>query len=191
MGGFLPSPELVRELLSYDRDTGRLYWRPRPVSMFSDGGHSAAHTCAKWNSRWAGKEAFTADSHGYRTGAIAGRNIRAHRVIWAIVHGRWPDRLDHVDGDRGHNRLENLREVSQSDNLRNACRRSDNSSGITGVYWSKEREKWAAFIKAERVISLGRYETFAEAVAARRAAEKVLRYHPNHGRDPGKATSGP
>lgn len=177
------SPELCRRLLSYDPGTGRLFWLPRPESMFTEGGHSAAHTCAKWNARLAGQEAFTANSYGYKVGAILGRRYQAHRVAWAILHGVWPSRaIDHIDGDRANNRADNLRDVSHSDNLRNASRRKDNSSGFPGISWSLQRSKWVAYIQADRQISLGRYDTLAEAVAARKAAEKVLGYHPNHGR---------
>lgn len=179
----LPPPERLRQLLKFDPETGRLSWRQRQVGDFSDGKHTAAHTCAKWNSKFAGKPAFTALSRGYHVGAVDGKNCLAHRVAWAIHYGSWPsDSIDHINGVRSDNRLINLRDVSHSENLRNTRRRSDNTSGTTGVYWSKEKQRWAAYIKAEKIIPLGRYETYAEAVAARKAAEKVLGYHSNHGR---------
>nr|WP_175479900.1 HNH endonuclease signature motif containing protein [Paracoccus homiensis] len=109
--------------------------------------------------------------------------MQAHRVAWAVIHGRWPNgEIDHINGDRSDNRLANLREVTKRENHRNMAIRSDNTSGVTGVYWAREKGKWAAYIKADKMVALGRYDTFAEAVAARRAAEKVLGYHPNHGR---------
>lgn len=43
-----------------------------------------------------------------------------HRVIWALCNGRWPkDVIDHIDGNRFNNRIENLRECTQSVNRRN------------------------------------------------------------------------
>lgn len=179
----LPTPEQLRQLLRYDHDTGKLFWRERTPDMFNGGGHSAAHICARWNSKFGGKEAFTAESRGYKIGAVWGTNIPAHRAAWAIYYGEWPSKwLDHIDGNPGNNRIDNLRDVTHSENMRNMSRRDSNTSGVTGVYWCSEREKWGAFIKADKAIGLGRFETFAEAVAARKAAEKVLGYHPNHGR---------
>lgn len=179
----IPTPERVRQLLRYDPVTGKLFWRPRPLSAFTDGGHTAAHTCAKWNARWADKEAFTARNRGYFVGAVDGVNLPAHRVAWAIYRGSWPSQfIDHINGNPSDNRIENLRDVSHSDNHRNSSRRSDNTSGVTGVYWATSKQKWAAYIRADKTLALGRFDTFAEAVAARKAAEKVLGYHANHGR---------
>lgn len=44
-------------------------------------------------------------------------NIAVHRAVWAVCKGRWPvSTIDHIDGDRSNNRIENLRECSQSVN---------------------------------------------------------------------------
>ena len=178
-----PTPEHLRQLLRYEPETGKLFWRERTPDMFQDGKHSAAHICARWNSKFGGKEAFTASSRGYRVGAIWGQNILAHRAAWAIYYGAWPSKwLDHINGNPSDNRIENLRDVEHAENMRNTRRRGDNTSGVTGVYWLEEKNKWGAFIKSHKIIALGRYETFGEAVAARKAAEKVLGYHQNHGR---------
>lgn len=179
----LPTPDELRQLLRYEPETGKLFWRARTPEMFADGGHTAAHVCARWNSKFSGKEAFTACSRGYPVGAIWGTNIQAHRAAWAIYHGEWPThRIDHIDGNPGNNRIENLRDVTQAENMRNISRRSDNTSGATGVYWRKQRMKWGAYIKADKIIPLGSFKTFDEAVAARKEAEKALGYHSNHGR---------
>lgn len=45
--------------------------------------------------------------------------IGYHRVVWLLCHGRWPTQIDHIDGNRRNNRVENLREVSGSENLAN------------------------------------------------------------------------
>lgn len=179
------TPDEVRRLVRYDKGTGRLYWLARTPELFTDGSHKAAHTCAIWNAKFAGKEAFTANSRGYRTGAIFRKNYFAHRIAWAIHYGSWPSRhIDHVNGDPADNRIANLRDVGQSDNLRNASLRSDNRTGIPGVSWDRARGRWTAYISVDKRLSLGRYDSFAEAFAARKAAEKVLDYHANHGRLP-------
>lgn len=91
--------------------------------------------------------------------------------------------IDHINGNTQDNRLINLREVSHSENVKNARRRNDNTSGVSGVHWEKRRNKWRAYIKvANRRKYLGYFENFTDAVAARRAAEKLYNFHPNHGR---------
>lgn len=166
----LPSPEVLRQLLRYDPETGGLIWRPRGI--------------ASWDARWADKPAFTASSNGYRVGHLHCRLIMAHRVIWAIAHGAWPAfDIDHINGDRSDNRLVNLRSVTRQENLRNSKVARHNTSGVRGVSRATGGKKWKACIGAgNRTIHLGRFDSFEEAVAARRMAEIAHGYHPNHGR---------
>src|ERR1041384_5937819 len=92
----LPSIEHLRQILRYEPETGKLYWLERPVSMFVGGPYTPSRRAASWNARCAGKEAFTyVNSAGYRTGAVDNYLLLAHRVIWALVNGYWPDRVDH------------------------------------------------------------------------------------------------
>ncbi len=181
----LPSPELLRKLLRYDPETGKLFWRCRPVELFTDGRHSAGRVCARWNTRYAGREAFTAlDSFGYRVGAILNRRVSAHRVIWAMVHGVWPaDVMDHIDGDPDNNILNNLKSTTQSVNMRNRKRPSDNTSGAVGVDWHKPKVAWRARIRDNgRNIHLGYFSDKADAITVRKAAEVKYGYSPTHGR---------
>lgn len=180
----LPPTELLRKLLRYEPETGKLFWKERSVDMFSDGKQTAEHNCASWNEKYAGKEAFTAGDRGYKQGLILGRNYKAHRVIWALVNGEWPDNIDHINGIRDDNRIDNLRSVSQAENNRNAKRRSNNTSGVCGVHWYKRGNKWVAQIRADGNIKhLGYFTDFDDAVAARKEAEIEHGYHENHGRD--------
>ena len=130
------TPEYVRSILSYDRETGALTWKYRPDMR----------KC--WNTRYAGKVAFTTDHGvGYRQGSINGKNYFAHRVAWAIYYGEWPDgEIDHINGDKGDNRLSNLRLATRSNNEMNKPGMRGKTSRYKGVSWDKRRSNWRAQI---------------------------------------------
>lgn len=93
-----------------------------------------------------GSVAGTVLSTGYRQVSIHSKYYYAHRVAWLITYGRWPHgQIDHINGLRDDNRLENLREVTSAENAQN-LRRShlDNKTGLLGV--SKARGKFLAQI---------------------------------------------
>ena len=182
----LPSPELLRKLLRYDPETGKLFWLARTPDVFPvTPGRSSDVKCKMWNTRWAGKEAFTADKgHGYKNGVIFCENYYAHRVIFAIVRGHWPrDCIDHINGDGADNRICNLRAATISENSRNQKLCSTNTSGVVGVTWNKAAGKWAPQIQdGGRNVWLGYFSSKSEAIAVRKAAEVEYGYHQNHGR---------
>jgi hypothetical protein len=102
-----------------------------------------------------------------------------------MVHGCEPSgEIDHLNGVRGDNRIENLRDVSRSANMRNVSMQPRNTSGVVGVYWNKQSNKWHGQISATdgRVVSLGYYADIADAAQARKQAEAMHGYHENHGR---------
>jgi hypothetical protein len=161
--------EVLRELLRYEPGTGRLFWLPRNPEMFISGQKQSLRDCARWNARYAGKEAFTVRSRkGYRRGCILNQEYLAHRVIWALVTGSWPPELvDHINGDTSDNRLCNLRMASAAQNQWNQPRRKTNTSGFKGVYWHRRSRKWNARIKANGLERhLGMFGTPEEAAAA-------------------------
>ena len=176
----LPKAELLRKLLSYDPETGTFVWKPRSVDMFDN-----PQTAARWNSKFAGKQTCTTvKSDGYVQGCIQDVRYQAHRIAWCIAYGEDPDcEIDHINGDRSDNRLDNLRKVSRAQNARNQKRNSRNTSGVVGVRWLRKERRWQAEITKDRkVYHLGRFTDFTDAVSARVAAEKRLGFHPNHGR---------
>lgn len=175
----LPSPDLLRKLLRYEADTGDLYWRERPASMFR-----TAAEAALWNARYSGRRALSSiDRYGYRYGSVISVPCRAHRVIWAMHHGAWPEgQIDHINHMRADNRLSNLRAATQQGNGRNQKKPTTNTSGVVGVLWNKAAQKWIAQIKVDRRQKyLGIFEDFGKAVEARRNAERALGFHENHG----------
>jgi hypothetical protein len=180
----LLTPAMLRKLLTYDPDTGLLYWRVRTPDMFTDGKQTAAHNCARWNARFAGTEAFTSVSNKrYKHGRILGKHYFAHRVIWAMANGRWPDNhIDHINGICNDNRICNLRDVTRSVNARNAKKKINNTSGICGVSWHKKNQKWQANITMRgKSVNLGYFENIECATAARKAAEIGNGYTARHG----------
>ena len=170
------TPEVLRQLLSYNPVSGKLFWLRR------NGDEKATKI---FNALFAGKEAFT-----YRMGKkhLQGRILRhgflAHRVAWAIYHGEWPKgQIDHINGNHIDNRIENLRDVDGADNQKNMKLNAKNTSGASGVNWDQRRKLWRARIKANgREVHLGRFKTFDEAAKARKIAEQKHGYHENHGR---------
>lgn len=177
-------PELLHKLFKCDANAGFLYWRKRPASMFKDGKHTAKAAAARWNGKHIGKEALMAKNpYGYRRGKIFMKDYFAHRVIWAMTNGEWPRaEIDHVNHIRDDNRIENLREVTRQGNCLNLSRQIRNTSGVTGVFWEKSRNKWNAKIHLDgKDINLGRFDTLDAATAARAKANKQYGFHPNHG----------
>ena len=168
----LPSPEYLRQRLRYDPETGLLYWREySPFSM-------------RWNSKYPDRVAGLINPRGYRRVCVDDKVYHAHRIIWAMEYGDWPDKeIDHVDGDKTNNRLSNLRVVDRVENGRNLSIASNNTSGVTGVSWNKQRNKWTVRIKANGYYHyLGLFFSFDEAVKVRKDAEARFGFHKNHGR---------
>lgn len=180
----LPSQDVLDQLICYEPKTGELLWRSRDSSFFNSTKHrTAEHTARIWNTRYAGKPALSAIGvQGYREGHLLDVHVKSHRVIFKMMTGEEPDQIDHINGDRSDNRWGNLRAVDNTDNQKNAKRRKDNSSGVVGVTWyphERANGTWLAKIGGKY---LGFYDSFDDAVAARRAAEVEQGYHKNHGR---------
>lgn len=171
-------PRLLDQLLSYDAATGNLFWKARTPDMFSATQcRTAEHICANWNSKNAGREALTADNgHGYLWGRIYGRQYLAHRVVWAMHSGSWPDAdIDHMDTNRANNKIENLRPASRSENMRNCRAHKDGASGKKGVTFNKKEGKWMARIMVHgKHHHLGRHLTPEAAHAAYCQAAQAL-----------------
>lgn len=178
--------ELTKDLLnlifSYNPDTGGLTHKERPRWMFTEGYKGGETSWRTFNTKSAGKSA-TIKAGQYARVSVCGKRYSAHRIIWCMVHGEWPDEVDHINGDRSDNRLSNLRAVSRQGNMRNTCVRKDSATGVTGVSYAKRDDVFIAYIGVGgKTKVLGRFPTVEEAKSCRKAAEAELGYHENHGR---------
>ena len=174
------SPELLREFIDYDPETGTLTWKPRDRRHFETN-----RGWAIWNGRYAGKPALNCDDkRGYRMGRVLRSPVFAHRAAWAITYGEWPNGIiDHINGDGTDNRIQNLRVVDDRQNSRNAAMHSRNKTGRVGVHWDKRHSYYVAYINDERGRKhLGSFGRIEDAIAARAAAAIANGYHENHGR---------
>ncbi|AFC21950.1 HNH endonuclease [Cronobacter phage vB_CsaM_GAP32] len=168
----LPSQEELKRIFDYDESTGALTWKYREDAE------------PEWNTRYAGKPALTTvHAKGYLYGTLLNKSVRAHRVIWKLLYGVEPNKIDHINGVRDDNRKENLRSVTTQENQKNLKKRSDNKSGYSGVQYRKDIGKYRAYITVDKKqVSLGVFETIEEAIKIRKEAEIKYNFHPNHGR---------
>lgn len=171
--------QLLNELVHYNPETGAftLLYRDR-IHFKSDGRHK------HWNDRFAGRLAGYVRCNGYVFITILDKKYRAHRLAWLYMTGEFPsDQIDHINGIRSDNRWSNLRSVTNEINAKNQKRKKNNSSGVTGVWWSKQKRKWVAEIMVNyKKIHIGLFSEIEKATAARKEAEKMYGFHKNHGR---------
>lgn len=174
----LPPIDFLHKIFQCDPASGSLTWKERPLSQFK-----SAHGMNSWNSKYAGTDAGWMSSNGYRQTSICRNKFLIHRIIWKMATGVEPEYIDHVNGDRGDNRICNLRSVSAEGNARNSAKQKNNKSGHPGVFFNRNRQYWEVCIyNKNKKISVGYFDTKDEAIEAREAAEADLGYHPNHGR---------
>lgn len=175
--------EFLHELLHYDEEDGRLYWKPRGRHLYKN------DWAWNWfNQRYAGAVASSLDKHSkrktYRVVTIFGRKFGEHRLIWWLNYYDDPILdLDHEDHDTENNKIGNLRRVLPSGNAKNRPNRSDNSTGYPGVYPIKSTDKWSVKIYIHgKPKSKSGFNSFEEAKEYKILREKELGYHPNHGK---------
>jgi hypothetical protein len=161
----------VKELFEY-RD-GALFWQNRTVNSLG--------RCNKYLN---GKPAGTYDSHGYLQTKINGKLYRNHRLIFLMFYGYMPKILDHINGVREDNRIENLRPATISQNNHNMRLRKDNTSSVKNVCFNKTSNVWQVRIMINnKNKSFGNYEDLelAELVAIE-ARSKLHKEYANHGK---------
>lgn len=152
------SLERVRELLTYEPDTGVFRWKVRR-------NYKALPGCVAGRPTAQGYIAITLDR----------QTFLAHRLAWFYVHGVWPGVIDHRDTIKTNNSIANLRTATGQQNGFNRAAPKHNSSGIKGVSWDAANRKWRAHITpGGKFVSLGRFERMEDAAAAyARAASNI------------------
>lgn len=174
----------LKQLIHYNPDTGVVTWLKRDPSMFTDGPvNSAQSKCRTWNTKNSGKRITSTNNYGYLSISIWGKRYLAHRLSFLYMLGFIPKEVDHINGVRLDIRWCNLREVTRTQNCMNTKIRSDNTSGVVGVYWNNQFNRWECYInKLGKRKYLGRHQDFFEAVCVRKSAELTFGFHKNHGR---------
>lgn len=163
----LPERDLVSRVLSYNPETGVFTWLV-DMSRIAKKGDTAGYISER----------------GYRRICVGGKLYMAHRLALLVsgVDVGDSDEVDHIDHDKLNNRLANLRVVGREGNNRNAARRKDNSSGVTGVQKMTNCDLWKARIGIGGGKDKWRlFRTMEEAVACRREWERELGYSVSHG----------
>lgn len=134
---------LTQEYLQsiFDYKDGELYWKEN-----------------RYRNKTKGKKAGSLDTKGYRFVTIQSKAHRVHRVIFLMHYGYLPDFIDHINGNRLDNKIENLRPCSMAENARNCKKPKHNTSGYKGIRWRKDRSKWQVFFKVnKKYMSFGCY----------------------------------
>lgn len=112
--------ELLKELLRYEYETGLFYW---------------INSAQK---RRVAQPAGCKRKDGYVVIQINGKPYYSHRLVWLYVFGTFPQDcfkpyIDHINGNRSDNRVENLKVSSNADNCKNKQILSNNTSNVNGV----------------------------------------------------------
>ena len=142
--------------MRYDKDTGDLIW-------------------IKSKNRRGGLKVGS-KSHGYLKTSIKRKHYLNHTLVYLYHHGYIPENdIDHIDRNPLNNKIENLREVSKTCNMRNSKLNKNNKSGVRGVNYAKKNKSWQVLITIHgKTNYIGHYKDFIEAVAHRLAAEQAL-----------------
>lgn len=148
------------ELLSYDPETGIFVRKVR-----------------RGNATKPGDVVGQTSKRDYCTVMLDGRSYKLHRLAWFYVHAEWPAGvIDHINGEPNDNRIANLRDVTQGQNMQNQrAPRSKTGTGFLGV--TRTHRKFQARIQVNgKNIHLGTFDTAEAASRAYQSAKASL--HP-------------
>lgn len=161
-----PSQERLRELLHYDPFTGVMTWINHPNRTDLNG-----------------KVCGAPRKGGYLCCSVDGHKYTIHRLAYKWMTGEEPDIIDHINGVPGDNRWRNLKSVSAQGNCQNAGLMRNNKSGEAGVFYHEKQDRYHANVRiGGKSHHLGSFKTIDEAIAARKAANKILGFSERHGK---------
>ena len=150
--------DLLKHLFDYDKETGNLIWKIKPSAKVK-----------------VGDIAGSLKPTGYIYVGINKQRYRAHRLVFLMHKGYLPKTIDHINGDRADNRIENLRAVTANQNQHNRKMNANNTSGYKGVCWDKTLNKWRSQIRLEgKRINIGCFDNIEEAAEVVRKAREEL-----------------
>jgi len=178
----LPTQERLLALLDYDPVKGTLIWKRRLPEDFQF--NQFPEACAKqFNKMYAGMSALvtmidqTNPKYGYQI-VIEQKGYSSCRIAWKMHYGHDPDgEVFALNGDKRLLYIDNLSCGTFEEPHRNSKNNALNTSGVKGVYWNKEKNKWQAQIQVGGVVrALGRFTSLDDAAQARRNAEIACGY---------------
>ena len=119
---------------------------------------------------------------GYRRIGLDKKVYLAHRLIFMMHHGFLPEVVDHIDGNKLNNRIENLREATKSQNCQNQKTPINNTSSYKNVRWSKSKAKWCVNLRVKtKDIHIGYYKDIELAdLVAQEARDKYHKEFARH-----------
>ena len=130
-----------------------------------------------------GKVAGSLKPTGYKVIEVNGKNIMAHRLVWIMHNGNFEGYIDHIDGNRSNNCIENLRIVDRVKNQWNRRISRNSNTGVKGFRLRKDSNKYEVRIAVnKRRLVLGSYEDLELAkLVAFMAREKYHGAYAKHG----------
>lgn len=157
----LPSLEVLEDALVYNPLTG-VFTRKKKTGRGYKLTASPVAGCKRKN--------------GYVFIMVAGKYYHAARLAWKMFYKTDPSRdleIDHINRQRDDNRIINLRLVTSTENNRNQSMSRNNTSGVRGVSWSKQANKWHVRIYGQHI------GYFTDKVEAEKAAEEFYTANTN------------
>ena len=141
----------LKELLDYNLEAGIFTWKKRTSNRVSVGSR-------------AGRD----NGNGYRRISVDGQSYYEHQLAWLYVYDEWPiNEIDHRDGNGSNNKISNLRHATHEENCQNMPLKTTNTSGATGVSWSKLHSRWEAYIwRCYKKKYLGLFDSLSDAQEA-------------------------
>jgi hypothetical protein len=138
--------DLLHELFVYDGEN--LRWRYSRGSRAQQGSIAGSKT-----------------NFGYVSVRINKKPYQAHKIIYFMLTGEWPEFIDHINGNRADNRIENLRPATKRQNIWNQDITSRNTSGIKGISFDKSVNRWYARVSANGIVKRKTFKDISDAEA--------------------------